>query len=272
MIKLDAHQHFWSLARGDYEWLTPDLAPIYRDFLPADLAPILQRHDIAGTVLVQAAPTAAETDYLLQLADTHDFIKGVVGWVDFTSPQAVSRLHSLAGHPRFKGVRPMVQDIPDPLWLLQPSLRPTFEALIQLDLTFDALVLCQHLQPLEQVLQRFPELRVVIDHCAKPNIAGDDYQTWAKAIKPLAQFPNTFCKISGLVTEAGPDWSVPALSPYVAHVLDLFGPQRVLWGSDWPVCTLAASYDAWLEASETLLADSGSGVFGDNALRAYRIA
>jgi L-fuconolactonase len=276
MDRIDAHQHFWRLSRGDYGWLTPELAAIYRDFLPEDLAPLLAKHGIAGTILVQAAPTDAETDYLLSLADSHDFIMGVVGWVDFEAPAAAERIGALARHAKLKGLRPMIQDIPDPDWMLRDSLDPAFNAMIEHDLTFDALVLPKHLDNLIRLVARHPDLRVVVDHCAKPDIAGGAFEPWAQHMRAIAQASPAFCKLSGLVTEAGPGWSGgDRLAPYVDHVLTAFGPERVIWGSDWPVCTLIASYDEWIAASDILLGKLGlperSAVFGGNAARAYRV-
>jgi L-fuconolactonase len=275
MHRIDAHQHFWRLARGDYGWLTPELAPIYRDFLPEDLAPLLARHRVAGTILVQAAPTDAETDFLLSLADADDFIEGVVGWADFEAPSAPERIAALAGHGKLKGLRPMIQDIADPHWMLRDGLDPAFRAMIEQDLTFDALVLPKHLENLIRLLARYPDLRVVVDHCAKPDIAGGAFEPWAQHMRNVAEASPAFCKLSGLVTEAGPGWSADTLAPYVQHVLTVFGPDRIMWGSDWPVCTLAASYDEWIEASAALLAKLSpperSAVFGGNAARAYRL-
>ncbi|MCT4554035.1 MAG: amidohydrolase family protein [Pelagimonas sp.] len=274
-MRLDAHQHFWALERGDYGWLTPDLAPIYRDFLPADLAPILKKWQIDGTILVQAAPSLAETRFMLDLAKDTPFIKGVVGWVDFDSPEAASHLIDLAQDPHLVGLRPMLQDIEDSNWVLQPRFAPVFETLIQHGLVFDALIQPRHLSALHHLAQRHPDLRIVIDHGAKPHIAKGTVTGWSEGITALAQLPNIHCKLSGLVTEAGPDWSEPDLTPYLAHLLNCFGPQRLIWGSDWPVCTLASSYDRWVQICETFLAplpDSArAAIFGLNAEHVYNL-
>jgi L-fuconolactonase len=276
MRRIDAHQHFWQLSRDDYGWLTPNLAPIYRDFIPDDLTPLLKREGITATVLVQAAPTEAETDFMLSLADRYDFIAGVVGWSDFTAPDASERIAGLAGHPKLKGLRPMIQDIPEVDWMLRPELGSAYSAVIAHDLVFDALVLPRHLDNLAILLARFPEMRVVIDHCAKPEIAANGFDDWAPRIKALAEGSSAFCKLSGLVTEAGPDWNVEKLRPYVEHVLSVFGPHRVIWGSDWPVCTLATSYREWAEATDTLLKDctpdERAAILGGNAVQFYRLA
>ena len=271
--RIDAHQHFWRLQRGDYGWLTPDLAPIHRDFEPDDLAPMLRRHGIAGTILVQAAPTVAETEFMLDLAVRHAFIEGVVGWVDFEAKDAPERIAELAARPKLKGLRPMIHDIADPRWMLRPDLAPAFEAMIAHGLVFDALVRPQHLPYLAELVGRYPELRVVIDHCAKPDIAAGGFPGWARDLAAVAAAGTVCCKLSGLVTEAGADPSAEALAPYVNHVISVFGPSRMIWGSDWPVVTLAASYEVWLAQAQDLVAQLPeaeiAAIFGGNAIRTY---
>ncbi|MGI9388861.1 MAG: amidohydrolase family protein [Boseongicola sp.] len=275
-MRIDAHQHFWSLARGDYGWLTPALARIYRDFQPDDLAPLLAHHEIDGTVLVQAAPTIAETEYMLTLAGQYDFIKGVVGWVDFESREAPGMIAQLAKNPVLVGLRPMIQDISDVDWVLRPDLQPAFEALESHNLTFDALTLPQHLSNLLKLLERHPEMHTVIDHGSKPLIREGITQGWAEDMALLAHETSAYCKVSGLVTEASADWSVADLKPYVDHLVKCFGPGRLIWGSDWPVCTLAASYSRWVEVTEALLGDLSiqevTAVMGGNAQRAYHLS
>lgn len=274
-MRIDAHQHFWALERGDYGWLTPDLVGIYRDFLPDDLTPLLASHDIDGTVLVQAAPTVAETDYMLDLAGEHDFIKGVVGWVDFENKDAAKDVARLARNKALVGLRPMIQDIEDPDWMLREDLGGAFQALIEHDLTFDALTLPIHLQNLARLVERYPNMRVVIDHGSKPYIRDGKIDGWAEDMASLARETDAFCKLSGLVTEAASDWSARDLKPYVEHLLECFGPSRLIWGSDWPVCTLAAGYGEWLAATELLLAgltdEERTAIFGGNAARAYKL-
>lgn len=272
-MMIDAHQHFWSLARGDYGWLTPALGAIHRDFGPADLAPLLARHGIARTILVQAAPTEAETEFLLTIARAEAMVAGVVGWTDFAATDAPAAIGRLAANPLLVGLRPMVQDIADDDWLLRPSLAPAFAALIGHRLVFDALVLPRHLSRLYTVAQLHPDLSIVIDHMAKPPIAEGRLDPWRADMAALAALPNVCCKLSGIVTEAGPDWTVARLQPFVAHALALFGPRRIIWGSDWPVATLAASYDDWIAATGSLLAglspDERAAVGGGNAARIY---
>ncbi|MBO9436813.1 amidohydrolase family protein [Ruegeria sp. R13_0] len=274
-MKIDAHQHFWAVARGDYGWLTPDLDVIYRDFTPDELAPMLKDAGIEGTVLVQAAPTVAETEYMLSLADETSFIKGVVGWVDFEVPDATTQIAALDAHPALVGLRPMIQDIADPLWMLGDALTPAFAELTTRGLTFDALTLPQHLRPLRKLVSRHPDMKVAIDHGSKPLIRDAKLEGWAEDMAALARDTNAWCKLSGLVTEAASDWTVDDLRPYVDHLLNTFGPSRLIWGSDWPVCTLASSYERWLETTDLLLSQLSNSerdaVMGGNAARAYNL-
>ncbi len=275
MTRIDAHQHFWSLARGDYGWLTPEMEPIYRDFLPADLRPLLAEAGIDGTILVQAAPTVAETEFMLGLAREEPFIRGVVGWVDFEAPSASDDIARLSRQPALVGLRPMIQDIADDGWMLGEGLVATFDALIDADLTFDALTLPRHLPALRELLARHPNMRTVIDHGSKPLIRDGIMDGWDQDMAALASETSAFCKLSGLVTEAHADWTVDDLRPYVEHLLDTFGPDRLVWGSDWPVCTLASSYGRWVEVAGELLSglaeDETSAILGGNAARAYRM-
>jgi L-fuconolactonase len=252
MRRIDSHQHFWRLDRGDYGWLTPALEPIYRDYLPADLAPQLTRAGIDSTILVQAAPTIAETCYLLELAREHAFIAGVVGWAEFESGMAPENIAALAADEKLLGLRPMIQDIPDPLWMLRPELAPAFEAMIDHDLVFDALVLPKHLEPLRDFVDLYPELRMVVDHGAKPPLRGGDLAQWKTGIAEIARSTPAVCKLSGLVTEAG-SANPAVLAECVDHLVKVFGPTRLMWGSDWPVCELVCSYEEWYQASEMLL-------------------
>jgi len=271
--RIDAHQHFWHLSRGDYGWLTPALGTIHRDFLPEHLEPLIGSAGISGTVLVQAAPTEAETHFMLSLAHEHAFVEAVVGWVDFEAADAPAHVASLAADPKLKGLRPMIQDLPDDDWMLRPDLDAAFRALIRHGLVFDALVLPRHLANLSALLARHPGMRTVIDHCAKPAIAASDLAGWAVDMRRLAAETDAFCKLSGLVTEAGAGWSVETLRPCVDLVLEHFGPKRLIWGSDWPVCLLAADYASWQEATDILLLGCTDGerdaILGGNAIRAY---
>lgn len=272
-MRIDAHQHFWSLARGDYGWLTPALGPIYRDFGPADLAPLLVAHGIERTILVQAAPTEAETAYLLDIAAKTRFVAGVVGWTDFDAPGVARRIATLAADPLLVGLRPMVQDIADDDWLARPELAPAFEAMTVNGLVFDALLKPRHIVPMLTVLEQHPRLACVIDHGAKPDLVSGDIAGWRDGMSALAAHPRLACKLSGLVTEANSDWTLETLRPVVEHILATFGPERLIFGSDWPVVTLRASYGQWIEAAEALLSDLTEAqrvaVFGGNARRLY---
>ena len=272
-MRIDAHQHFWQIGRGDYGWLTEALGAIYRDFQPIDLAPEVESAGIEGTILVQAAPTLAETEYLLDIAAQTDFVKGVVGWVDFEEADAADKITKKSKNPLLVGLRPMVQDIPDTEWMLRSDIAPTIEAMIRCDLTFDALVLPHHLPTLGQFIERYPRLRIVIDHGAKPRIADGEINSWATEMANIARTDGVYCKLSGLVTEAGPDWDAQSLKPYVDVLLSAFGSQRLIWGSDWPVATLATSYKRWHDTAHDLLSELDSkqheAIFGDNAARAY---
>jgi L-fuconolactonase len=276
MDRVDAHHHVWRLDRGDYGWLrpTPELAPIYRDFSLDDLRPLLAAAGVGATVLVQAAPTLAETRYLLDVAHGSDgLVRAVVGWANLSAPDAVATLSALAADPLLKSVRPMLQDLADPEWALRPDVQPALLALPQLGLRFDALVKPRELKPLLTMLERNPDLAVVIDHCAKPAIAASAWQPWASYLAAIAANTVACCKLSGLVTEAGAGWNVDALRHYVEHVLTCFGSGRVLWGSDWPVVTLAASYADWAAATDALVAGLSSAerhaILGGNARRFY---
>jgi L-fuconolactonase len=270
---IDAHQHFWQLSRADYGWLTPEMKPLYRDFMPDDLVSHLTRHKIDGTILVQAAPTAAETTFLLKIADETPTVLGVVGWVDFTLPSAASDIARLARHPKLVGLRPMIQDIVDDDWMLRPDLTPAFQAMIDADLTFDALVLPRHLPNLHKLLKRHPKLRTVIDHGAKPDIAGGMFEEWSEQVALIANETGAYCKLSGLLTEASDNWTAADVAPYVTHLNTHFGSQRLVWGSDWPVLTIAASYGIWFDMARAFFPKTAEkdAVFGSNAVELYKI-
>lgn len=248
---IDSHQHFWKLDRGDYAWLHPEEhAPIYRDFFADDLRPELKaagmgEAGIGETVLVQATDTLAETHYLLELAGATDFVSGVVGWVDMESAQVESTLETLAQDKFFRGIRPMLTDIPDPDWMLRESLTPALNALAYMGLTFDALVKPPHLRNLLKLLGRHPNLKAVIDHGAKPYIKAKDFDGWAGDMEKLARETQVFCKLSGLLTEAGDNWTPDDFTPYIDHLFKCFGVQHLMFGSDWPVANLGGGYASW---------------------------
>jgi L-fucono-1,5-lactonase len=229
--------------------MTAEMEPLRRDYGPADLAPHLARHGIAGTVLVQAAATVAETEFMLAIAADTAFVKGVVGWVDFESTVAPGEIDRLAADPKLKGFRPMIQDIPDPEWMLRATIAPAVARLQNKGLCFDALVKPRHLEPLRRFLLLYPDLDIVVDHGAKPDIAHGQYEDWARQMRAVAADPRVHCKISGLVTEAAADWRPGDLTRYLDLLLEAFGPARLMWGSDWPVVDLAGGYERWRTAA-----------------------
>lgn len=249
-----------------------------RPYLPADLAPALEAAGISRTILVQAAPTTFETEYLLGLADATDFVAGVVGWIDFERPEEIETFRRLAAHPKFLGVRPMIQDISDDGWMLRPELDWAFRAICDLDLTFDALGFPRHIEYFSALLSRYPGMRVVLDHCLKPTITDESpesFDEWARGIARLASGTGAYCKLSGLVTEARDDWRREDLAYYSAHVIEVFGPERVMWGSDWPVCRLRCEYATWHETALSLVSHlpeaDQARILGGTAGEFYRI-
>jgi L-fuconolactonase len=278
---IDAHQHYWHLARGDYAWLTPALGAIHCDFGPADLAPHLAAAGIAETVLVQAAPTAAETAYLLALAARTPSVCGVVGWVDLAAPDAAERLRALRRERRLVGIRPMLQDIADTDWVLRPAVLAALGVACEVGLVFDALIQPRHLAAIAALVAALPDLAIVIDHAAKPAIArwrpGDaDFATWRDALARLARAPRIACKLSGLATEAAADWQPADLAPYVEVLVSTFGPERLMFGSDWPVVNLAGGFARWHAAARTLTAGlpeaARAAIFGGTAQRVYGLS
>jgi L-fuconolactonase len=273
-MKIDAHQHFWNPARGDYGWMDSEGAkPLRKLVMPKDMAPHLKTCGIDHTVLVQAAPTVAETEYMLGIADSHDFIAKVVGWVDFENRDDLKQLIRLAKHPKFAGVRPMIQDLQDAEWMHRRDVQWAFDAIIDLDLTFDALGYPIHLDPFQRLFDKYPNMRTVIDHCMKPVIRENQFDDWARRMATIAKATPVFCKLSGIATESRPGWTVDTLKPYAAHVIESFGPNRVMWGSDWPVLELNGTYGSWHDAAQGYV---GSGavnvaIFGGTAATFYRI-
>jgi L-fuconolactonase len=273
-MRIDAHQHYWKPERGDYGFLTPEAGVLYRDYLPQDLKPILERKGIDRTIVVQAAPTTEETRFLLALAEREPTIAGVVGWLDFESSSFDEDLDRFISHPLFVGVRPMLQGLP-PEYLDLPTVRRNIGKVADSGIVFDWLVYTRHLPAVYEVMRQFPHLKGVIDHLAKPEIRDGVLQPWMQHIARLAEFPTLACKISGLVTEASPDRLEPSVfRPYVSHVLEHFGEDRVMFGSDWPVCLLAGSYDTVLDIAEKCLPADASPEqldkwFGGNAIRWY---
>lgn len=256
-MQIDAHQHFWQPGRGDYGWMPKDDPVLSRPYFPDELWPQLQAAGVQGTVLVQAAPTVAETEYMLGIADATPWVLGVVGWVDFERPADLAELKRLLGHPKFKGVRPMIQDLPDDGWMLRDDIQWAFRALCDLGLRFDALGFPRHLANFLTILKRYPTMQVVVDHCMKPQIrekSDSHFRFWADGMSRIADETAAVVKFSALITEADADWTVEDLRPYVDHVFAAFGPERVMWGSDWPVCRLRGEYADWRAAALELTA------------------
>lgn len=271
---VDAHVHFWRIGCNDCTWPPPELAAIHRDFLPDDWRREAQTASIDAAIAVQSQPSDRDTTWLLELARDDACIAGVVGWVDLAAFDAADRIAALADNPKLCGLRPMLQDLSDDDWILQPSVAPAIEAMIAHRLCFDALVRPRHLPHLLQFAERHPALRIVVDHAAKPDIARGVSAPWGAQIAALAELPNVSCKLSGLVTEAGEAWRPGDLQPCVDHLLATFGPRRLLWGSDWPVVYLAADYSRWLNLAESLAGLAGAeraALFGGNAIRVYGI-
>jgi L-fuconolactonase len=278
-VIVDAHHHFWDPARADYPWLTDDLAVIRRAFTPDDLAPHLAAAGVDSTVLVQTRSSLGETREFLATAAATPFIRGVVGWVDLTDRaigEVLAELREGVGGDRLVGIRHQVHDEPDPDWLMRDDVRRGIRAVGDAGLVYDLLVRSRELPAALDTVRALPDIRFVIDHLAKPPIRERAIQRWADLIQPFGALPNVCCKVSGMVTEADwTSWQPTDFEPYVGHVLDVFGAERLLFGSDWPVCLLAASYQQVFDATRAALGDLGgserAGIFGRNATSIYRL-
>ncbi|MEV7284855.1 amidohydrolase family protein [Streptomyces sp. NPDC093252] len=277
-MTVDAHHHVWDLTVRDQDWITgPALAPLRQDFTADDLAPEARAAGVDRTVLVQTVTVAEETPEFLALADGHELIAGVVGWTDLTAPGAadtLAALRALPGGDRLKGIRHQVQGEPDPEWLLRPDVHRGLDAVADAGLVYDLLVVPHQLPAAVRAAAAHPGLTFVLDHLGKPPIAAGELEPWATGIRALAALPHTVCKLSGLVTEADPaSWTVADLRPYAETVLEAFGPDRLMFGSDWPVCTLAASYGRVMSTAGELTAGLSAGerdaVFTGTATRVY---
>ncbi|MEK4436134.1 amidohydrolase family protein [Paenibacillus sp. FSL K6-2862] len=276
-MRIDAHQHYWSMSRNDYGWINKELPILYRDFLPQDYEIHLEKHNIDGTIVVQAAPTIEESEYLLELANLSDSILGVVGWLDLFTPSHKEHFDRFRKHKKFVGFRIMLQEMVDVSRVLE---RPYLEALkyyATLDIPIDILVQENQLAVLNELLKEVPDLRGVINHIGKPRIKEHLFEPWEFLMGEIAKHPKIYCKISGMVTEADhDDWDVEHFKPYIEHILRLFGPERIMFGSDWPVCLLAASYDDVLgilnnTIPQSWVEENRSGLFGENARKFYKL-
>ncbi len=276
-IIMDSHHHFWDLGRFQYPWMTDRVAPLRRNYLPEDMKPLLKATGVQQTVLVQAHQSVEETRWFLELAEANDFVGGVVGWVDLDSPDVGQVLDELVKHPKLKGIRHLVHDEKDDSWLMRADVRRGLAEVAKRNLTYDLLVRPQHLRFIPLLAEMVPGLRMVVDHIAKPPIASGQLEPWASRIAAVAAIPGMYCKISGMVTEADwSRWTVEDLKPYVHHVVEKFGFDRVMWGSDWPVCTLAAPYqrvlESALEALGPISSEERSKFLGRNAIKFYRLS
>ena len=288
LVRIDAHQHFWRPTRGDYDWMngaSPALAPLRRDYLPDELWPHLEAGNVRHTVLVQAAATEAETLFMLELARGTSWISGVVGWTDLASQQAPAHIERMAGVPKFCGFRPMLQDLPDPSWLLHAPRPAVWDVMCALGLRLDALIKFHQLPMLRCFVEHHDGLQVVVDHAAKPPLRDGWYglamEKWRAQMRALAKHPSVVCKFSGLMTEAAEvdvatlESSINTLRPVLDWLLECFGAERLIWGSDWPVLNLAGSYGRWLSVCEALFEGlttaEQSQIWAENARSFYAL-
>jgi L-fuconolactonase len=275
-MRIDTHQHFWAYNPREYPWMGPGMESLQRDYLPPDLAPLLKAAAIDGTIAVQARQTLEESYWLLELADQYPFNHGVVGWVDLRSPRVEEDLEKLSRHRKFRGVRHIVHDEPDDRFMLREDFLRGLGRLAGFGLTYDLLLFPRHLPVACEVVKRFPEQTFVLDHISKPLIKAHRLEPWATDIRRLASFPNVACKISGMVTEADwKHWQARDFPPYLDVVLECFGTKRLMVGSDWPVCTLAASYGQVMQIAGDFIGklskDEQAAVWGENAKRIYQL-
>jgi L-fuconolactonase len=275
-MHIDAHQHFWIYNAAEYEWIDDSMNPLRRNFLPEDLQPELEIGGFDGSVAVQARQTAEETRWLLDLAERSPWILGVVGWVDLQSPDVRSHLKALARNPKLVGIRHIVQSEPDDHFLLKPEFLRGISALEEFDLAYDILIYPKHLAVAAEFAEQFPHQRFVLDHLAKPPIKSGNIKAWAQGMARLAAFPNVFCKLSGLVSEADwQHWTPDQFTPYLSVAFESFGPDRLMIGSDWPVCLVAASYAKVIEVVKNYLFEKNlegqDRILGGNAQRFWRL-
>ena len=275
-MRIDAHQHFWRYDSGEYGWINDAMADLKRDFLPDDLSPLLEQFAIDGTVAVQARQTLQDTEWLIALSDANEWIKGVVGWVDLQSPTVSAELEAYAQRDKFKGVRHIVQDEPDDQFMLRPEFLRGLGMLPEFNLTYDILVHPKQLPAAIEVVKRFPNQKFVLDHIAKPLIKDKVLAPWERDIRQLASFTNVSCKVSGMVTETNwEQWKPADFYPYLDVVFDCFGADRLMFGSDWPVCTLSGTYEQVIslvqDYIQPLSPETHAKIFGENAVHFYNL-
>jgi L-fuconolactonase len=275
-MRIDAHQHYWKTSRNDYGWLKPSLGRIYADYMPEHLKPLLERFQIHRTVVVQAAPTSEETEFLLQIANQDETIAGVVGWLDLESDQFEQEWNRFRKNPKFVGLRPMIQDLPSE-WITNHKVVQHLQLLSDSQFPVDLQANPRHLPYIVRLLEQVPELNAVIDHLAKPPIIEGTMEPWASDMRQIAFYPNTMCKLSGMVPEkTDAPWSKAAIKPYMEQAILTFGKNRVMFGSDWPVCLFSADYDQVVELFEYGLGpdwtdEEWAAVYGRNAIHFYRL-
>ena len=273
-MRVDAHQHFWQWDKG---WFSRPEPVLSRDYMPPDYEPILTAHSLDKTIVVQTCPAVAETEFLLQIAETAGFIAGVVGWLDLESPRFAEQLRHLCRSPYFVAVRPMLESLPEDNWILRPRVLESLSLIAESGIAIELLTFTRHLPYILRVLDEFPHLRAVIDHLSKPEIRTGRLQPWQDLMREVAVRPNAYCKLSGMMTEADPnEWTIEQLRPYADHVMAQFGAERIMFGSDWPVCLLASSFAEVMDVSvELVAAYLGQAavpmIFGRNAARFYRL-
>lgn len=273
-MRVDAHQHFWYYDKQKHTWIDDEMVLLRRNFLPTDLQAIYQRNGIDACVAVQADQSEAETDFLLEFAEEYDFIKGVVGWIDLRSEKIEEGLAYYAEYPKLKGFRHVVQDEPDPEFMLGKHFSEGLSLLSKYNFTYDILIFPHQLEAVIKTVQKFPKQKFVLDHIAKPHIKAGKINTWKKHIHELANTPNVYCKVSGMVTEADwQNWKQSDFEPYLDVIFEAFGTARIMYGSDWPVCLLGGEYAKVKNIVEKYLSkypkEEYAKVFGENALNFY---
>jgi L-fuconolactonase len=275
-MRIDAHQHFWRYNPTDYAWMSNTMDILRRDHLPHDLEPLLRAAGFDATIAVQARRMERETDWLLELAAAHPFIRGVVGWVDFTSPRLEESLECFAAHPKLKGVREIIHDMPDVDYATSAVHTSAIAKLARHNLTYDLLLKPPHIPAAIRLVDQFPNQPFVVDHIAKPNIAAGEREPWLTQLRELAQRDNVCCKLSGMVTEAAwGQWTPATFEPYLNETLEAFGPSRLMIGSDWPVCTLSGAYaetmNTVIDFANSLAPAERDAILGGTAARFYGI-